>query len=294
MTSDSFFVPESELIVNPDGSIYHLNLKDEHIADDVIVVGDQDRVEKISQRFDSVEIKKHHREFYTHTGTLKGKRITVLSTGIGGDNIDIVINELDAAVNIDLETRQVKENKRSLNIVRLGTSGALQEDIPMDSFLISEYAFGFDGLTHFYEGNSTEEEKAIEDAFVQHLQWPVERARPYIRQADKQLLSKIEAGMLKGITATASGFYGPQGRELRLKTRTQNFAQSINSFRYEGKRVTNFEMESASIYALGSLLGHKCCTVCAIIANRITNQFSQDHQSTIDNLIDDVLFKLTS
>ena len=294
MNSRKMFIPESELIVNKDGSIYHLSLKEEHIADDVIVVGDQDRVEKISSRFDKIEFKRNHREFFTHTGYYKGKRLTVLSHGIGTDNIDIVLNELDAAVNVDLQTREIKENKRSLNIVRLGTSGSLQEDIPVDSFLISEYAFGFDGLVHFYEGESSNDEHELEEAFIKHTQWNPNRARPYVRKADQSLMDKIGEGMFKGITVTATGFYGPQGRELRLPTTTKDFAQSMGSFTYGDKRITNFEMETSGIYALGNLLGHKCCTACAIIANRITNEFSKDHEKTINNLIDNTLHKLTT
>ena len=295
MNSKKMFIPESELIVNKDGSIYHLSLKDEHIADDIIVVGDQDRVEKISSKFDSIEVKRNHREFYTHTGTFNGKRITVLSHGIGTDNIDIVLNELDAAVNVNLETREVKEKKRSLNIVRLGTSGSLQKDIPVDSYLISEYAFGFDGLVHFYEGESQPDEIALEEAFIAHTNWNPNRARPYVRKANSELVEKMMGSDVhKGITVTATGFYGPQGRELRLPTTTRNFAQEMGSFQYQGNRITNFEMETSGLYALSNLLGHKCCTVCAIIANRITNEFSKDHEKTIDNLINNTLNKLTT
>lgn len=294
MNSDKVIIPASELIVNPDGSIYHLRLTENDIADDVIVVGDQNRVESISSRFDTIEIKKSHREFNTHTGTLNGKRLTVLSTGIGTDNIDIVLNELDAAVNVDLKTREVKQNKRQLNIVRIGTSGSLRADIPLGSFIISKRAFGMDGLVHFYEGESSDEEKEFEDAFITHTQWNPNRARPYLRNASNELVNKLDEKAIKGITLTANGFYGPQGRELRLPTTTRNYAKSMNSFNYKNERITNFEMETSGIYAMSHLLGHNAVTICTILANRITNEFSETPEKSIQELIDYTLDKLTN
>ena len=287
-------IPESELILNPDGSIYHLALTSDMVADDVIVVGDQERVQTISKYFDEIEFKVQHREFVTHTGTYKGKRLTVLSTGIGTDNIDIVLNELDAAVNIDLKTRKVKPETRSLNIVRLGTSGALNVDIPVDSMVLSEFAIGFDGLVHFYERSSTEEEKALEDEFYTQLNWDNLRARPYATKADADLIKRLEGGTIKGITLTSTGFYGPQGRELRLKTKTAGFSDSFSKFKFNEYTITNFEMETSAIYALGNMLGHKCCTICVIIANRMTNTFSKDYKSAVEQMIVSTLDKLTT
>ena len=286
-------IPDSELIINPDGSVYHLKLKPEHIADNVIVVGDPGRVALVSSFFDDVEIKISNREFVTHTGTYKGTRFTVLSTGIGTDNIDIVINELDAAVNIDLETKLVKENKRSLNIVRIGTSGSLQEEIPVDSFLLSEKAMGFDGLLHFYSESLNVKEEAICDAFVKHTNWNSNLAKPYVVSASKDLSKKLENGTHKGITATASGFYAPQGRVLRLNPAMKDFPEYLSSFEYNGLKITNFEMETSALYGLSKALGHEACTVCAIIANRKSKTFSENHDLPIEKLILHVLSNLT-
>lgn len=287
-------IPESELILNPDGSIYHLALTSDMVADDVIVVGDQERVQTISKYFDQIEFKVQHREFVTHTGTYKGKRLTVLSTGIGTDNIDIVLNELDATVNIDLKTRKVKPETRSLNIIRLGTSGALNADITVDSMVLSEFAVGFDGLVHFYERYATEEEKALESEFYDQLNWDNLRARPYATKADTDLVKRLQGGTTKGITLTSNGFYGPQGRELRLKTKTAGFSDSFSKFKFNEHTITNFEMETSAIYALGNMLGHKCCTICVIIANRMTNTFSKDYKSAIEQMIVSTLDKLTT
>ncbi len=283
----------SELILNPDGSIYHLNLLPEDIADDVIVVGDQHRVKRISDLFDTVEVVKEKREFVTHTGTYKGKRITALSTGIGCDNIDIVINELDAIVNIDLKTRLPKTEQRSLNIIRLGTSGALQEDIPVDSFVISSYGLGFDGLAQFYQAQFEDDELELQAEFIRQLNWKKELNTPYFAKANQNLVEKIGEGMIHGITATANGFYGPQGRSLRLKPNVAGLNEQLNQFRYKEHRITNFEMETSALYALSGMLGHKATTVCAIIANRFTKTFSEDYKNTVDELIHVLLERLT-
>jgi len=282
----------SELILNPDGSIYHLNLLPEDIADDIIVVGDQHRVHKISNFFDKIDIKKEKREFVTHTGWYKGKRITALSTGIGCDNIDIVINELDAIANINLKTREIKDNPRKLNIIRLGTSGALQADIPVDSFVISSYGLGFDGLAQFYKGTFEEDELALQQAFIKQVNWKKELNQPYFAKANTELVERIEKGMIKGITATANGFYGPQGRSLRLGLNVPDLNEQLNQFNFEGHRITNFEMETSALYALGGMLGHNTATVCAIIANRFNKTFSEDYQKTVDKLIKVLLERL--
>ncbi|RMG81131.1 MAG: phosphorylase [Bacteroidetes bacterium] len=284
---------DSELIVNPDGSIYHIKLREEHVADNVIVVGDPNRVKLVSSFFNKVEHTIENREFYTHTGEYKGKRVTVLSTGIGTDNIDIVVNELDAAVNIDLRNRTVKPDKRKLNIIRIGTSGALQEDIPVDSFLLSEYGLGFDGVLHFYDYSKDVFQQQFEEAFVQHTAWHPDLAKPYIFKSGEALFNKLKSEQVNtGITATANGFYGPQGRELRLKIKSNDLNRKLISFRFRGMRITNFEMETSALYGLSSLLGHNSVTVCAIIANRLRQEYSKDYKQTVRELIEYVLEKI--
>ena len=285
-------IAESELIINPDGSIYHLHLRPEHIADDIIVVGDPQRVEIISNYFDNVEFKITNREFVTHTGTLNGKRITTLATGIGTDNIDIVINELDAVANIDLVNRVPKKSHRKLNIVRLGTSGALQEDIPVDSFVFSQYGLGLDGLLNFYEDRDKVIDRELTDAFFEYSKWNKDLAKPYIVQGSKVLEERISEGMIKGITATAPGFYGPQGRQLRLGLMQKNINSSLENFQFNGNRITNFEMETSALYGLGGMLGHNTATVCAIIANRYTKTFSQKYKETVVKLIETLLERM--
>ena len=286
-------IPDSELILNPDGSVYHLHLKPEHIADNIIVVGDPGRVALISSFFDTIEFQVSNREFVTHTGMYKGTRFTVISTGIGTDNIDIVINELDAAVNIDLKSKQIKTEKRSLNIVRIGTSGALQAEIPIDSFLMSEKAMGFDGLLHFYADENNVLEHDIANHFCAHSNWSSALAKPYVVSASSKLLKKLSKGVYTGITATASGFYAPQGRVLRLNPAMKNFPEALSSFDYNGLKITNFEMETSALYGLSKSLGHQACTLCAIIANRKTKEFSKDHDAPIKALILHVLDNLT-
>ncbi len=282
-------IPETELILNPDGSVYHLHLRPEHIGETVIVVGDQDRVAAISNRFDKVEFKMQNREFVTHTGYIGTKKLTALSTGIGTDNIDIVVNELDAAVNIDLNERIAKKEHTSLNIIRIGTSGALQSDIPVDGFLLSTHGLGFDGLLNFYAVANAPENEELVDAFIKHTGWNANLARPYLVAGSQMLISKLESGMHKGITATAPGFYAPQGRELRLNAAMQNLNEKLTSFNHNGQRITNFEMETSALFGLGSALGHNCATVCAIIGNRVTMQFSKDYKKAVEKLIDTVL-----
>jgi uridine phosphorylase len=282
-------IPETELILNPDGSVYHLHLRPEHIGETVIVVGDQDRVAAISNRFDKVEFKMQNREFVTHTGHIGKKKITALSTGIGTDNIDIVMNELDAAVNINLNERVAQKEHTALNIIRIGTSGALQADIPVDGFLLSTHGLGFDGLLNFYAVTNAPESEELVDAFIKHTGWKSNLARPYLVAGSQTLISKLESGMHKGITATAPGFYAPQGRELRLNAAMKNLNEKLTSFNHNGQRITNFEMETSALFGLGAALGHNCATVCAIIGNRVTMQFSKDYKKAVEKLIDTML-----
>jgi len=287
-------IPESELIINNDGSIFHLHLKPEDIADTIILVGDQDRVEVVSSFFDSIEIKKQNREFITHTGIFNGKRITVVSTGIGTDNIDIVINELDALVNIDLNTRIEKQEKKVLNMIRIGTSGALQEDIPIDTPVISEIAIGFDGLLNFYANRNKITHNEMETQFKNHLQWNPQLTAPYFVDCSKSLLNKIGFDMRKGITISAPGFYGPQGRVLRLPIQDALINDKISSFSANGLRITNYEMECSAIYGLSKLMGHNSVTVCCIIANRMRKEFSNDYKPVIKDLVLKVLQRVTA
>jgi uridine phosphorylase len=285
-------IEQSELILNSDGSVYHLNLKPENIANDIIFVGDQDRVDKITDRFESIEFTTQKREFKTSTGIYKGKRLSVISTGIGPDNIDIVLNELDALVNIDLKTRQAKTNLTVLNIVRIGTSGSLQADIPVDSFLMSSHALDLNGMLHSYQikGISNPE---IEDAFVKHTSWSAKKAHPILIENNSVLAQKLMSEKIfTGITATAGGFYGPQGRVLRLPLEDGNMNAKIDSFSFNGNRITNLEMETSAIYGLSKLLGHRAVSMNAIIANRADGTFSEDYRKVVEDLIEYSLNKL--
>jgi uridine phosphorylase len=285
-------IEQSELILNPDGTVYHLNLKPENIANDIIFVGDQDRVDKITDRFESIEFTTQKREFKTSTGMYKGKRLSVISTGIGPDNIDIVLNELDALVNIDLKTRQVKTNLTVLNIVRIGTSGSLQADIPVDSFLMSSHALDLNGMLHSYQikGISNPE---IEDAFVKHTSWSARKAHPILIENNSVLAQKLMSKKIfTGITATAGGFYGPQGRVLRLPLEDANINAKIDSFSFNGNRITNLEMETSAIYGLSKLLGHRAVSMNAIIANRADGTFSKNYTQVVEDLIEYSLNKL--
>jgi len=285
-------IASSELILNPDGSVYHLNLLPEHIAHDIIFVGDQNRVEKITQHFDRIEFSQQKREFKTQTGYFKGKRMTVMSTGIGPDNIDIVMNELDALVNIDLATRTVKDELTSLNIIRIGTSGSLQTDIPVDSFVMSQYGLGLDNMLRSYLIDDISE-KNIEDAFIQQTHWDLRKGRPYVIKASETLAKRIESDrILKGFTGTAGGFYGPQGRVLRLPIQDPELNAKMDAFEFEGIKMTNLEMETGAIYGLGKLLGHECLSLNAIIANRANGTFSADPYKAVDALIAYTLDKL--
>lgn len=286
-------IKESELILNPDGSIYHLKLKPENISKTLLFVGDQDRVERITKHFDSIEFSTQKREFKTQTGRYKGKRLTVISTGIGPDNIDIVINELDALVNIDLKARKKKESLTSLNIIRIGTSGSLQRDIPVDSFVLGTHGLDLNGMLHYYKIDEISKPN-IEKEFVNHTNWSSKKARPIIIDNSSKLEKIFESEkVFKGMTATAGGFYGPQGRVLRLPLQDPELNSKMDNFNFNGFRISNFEMETSVIYGLSKLLGHHALSLNAIIANRATGNFSQNPKKTIDRLIQYALNKIT-
>jgi uridine phosphorylase len=287
-------IKNSELILNSDGSIYHLHLKPSDIADTLIFVGDQERVGEVTKYFDRIDFEMQSREFKTQTGSYKGKRLSVISTGIGPDNIDIVLNELDALVNIDFNTREIKATKTSLSIVRIGTSGALQPDIDVDSFVISSYGMDINGMLQSYKIDAIKHAD-IEAAFVKHTQWSPQKPYPVIIENSKQLEAKLKSNQtLNGLTATCGGFYGPQGRVLRLELQDDSLNHKMDSFDYKGLRVTNFEMETSAIYGLSKLLGHKACSMNAILANRALGTFSKTPLVTIDKLIVYTLNKLVS
>jgi len=287
-------IAESELILNDEGGIYHLKLKPEQLADTIILVGDQGRVKHISDYFDELEYAGQNREFVTHTGRVGLSRLSVISTGIGIDNIDIVINELDALVNIDLKTRTIKPEKRTLNLIRLGTSGSLQPDIPVDSFVISSHGIGMDWFFQYYEDVNTVCEKDIQDALNAWIPWKTGMGHAYVVKGDERMLDQIGGkDMVRGMTATANGFYGPQGRILRLTPRIPTLNSMLTDFRYGDHRITNFEMETSALYALGKALGHNCITVCAIVANRFNMTFSDDYKLTIEKLIQTLLERLS-
>ena len=283
-------IAETELILTPENKIYHLNLSKDEIANDIILVGDPDRVSVISNKFESIEHKIQNREFVTHTGILNGKRISVIATGIGPDNIDIVVNELDALVNIDFKNRTINKKKKTLNLIRLGTSGALQKDIEVDSFLASSFGLGLDNIAHFYESEEIIEQD-MSSKYKQHANWPENLSNPYIVKASDNLLS-LFPDVKKGITATAPGFYGPQGRTLRLNPYITNLHEKMESFNYKENRITNFEMETSALYYLGKSLGHNTLTICAIIANRLTKEYSKDYKKTVEKMIDLVLKRI--
>ena len=278
-------IKDSELILNPDGSIYHLNIRPEHIAQTIITVGDPDRVDAVTRHFDTIDFKTRKREFHTQTGTYKGKRLTVISTGIGTDNIDIVLNELDALVNIDLERREIKSNHTSLTIVRVGTSGSIQKHIPIDAVLISEFAAGFDSLLHFYDSQNIQEHP-ISEALKAHTNWSTHKSDPYVVKANAELLDHFKGDHTHiGFTGTNVGFYGHQGRSLRLKLEDEHLNDTLASFNYDGKPITNLEMETAGIYGLSLLLGHRALSMNAIIANRATGEFTSRPKEVVDDLI---------
>lgn len=278
-------IAESELIINSRGAIYHLNCRPEEIATTVITVGDPDRVAEVSKHFDNITFKNQHREFVTHTGIIGSKKICCTSTGIGTDNIDIVLNELDALVNIDFETRLIKEKLTPLQIIRIGTSGSLQQDVPVDSFVASTHGLGIDNLLNFYRQNNNEEEKQLVQSFVTQTQLHQQFSYPYIAGAGASLLKNFVQDFHQGITVTCPGFYGPQGRVLRLGLANPALIDNLTKFTFGHHRITNFEMETAGIYGLGKLLGHHCLSLSAIVANRITKEFSKDGAAAVENLI---------
>jgi len=284
-------IAESDLIINSDGSIYHLNLLPGDVADTVITVGDPDRVGEVSKYFDSIELKKGKREFITHTGLVGKKRVTVLSTGIGTDNIDIVFNELDALVNIDFESREVKKQLTSLNIIRIGTSGAVQSDIPMGTILASSYGLGLDALMNYYVNDLSGDERSLLDDIKNHF-GHLKNINPYLTAASNKLLNTIGKDMIHGITVTAPGFYAPQGRQVRAKNAVPDFVNLINSFKSNQNRITNLEMETAGIYALAKVLGHNALSVNAILASRVKFEFSKEPNRVVEKAIKLVLDRI--
>jgi len=288
-------IEESELILSSNHRLYHINLNNDEIADTVIVVGDQNRVAHISKYFSKIEVNSEHREFVAHTGYFNNKRITVLSTGIGTDNIDIVLTELDAAVNIDPITRTIKDKKRQLNIIRLGTSGALQPDIAVNDIVISTHGLGIDGLLNFYKVDDSLYHHDISKAFIEHTSWLPTLPYPYCVSGSDTLINKFKGldNIHFGITATAPGFYGPQGRQLRLAAAMPDLNEKLTNFQFNGHRITNFEMETSALYGLGKALGHNCVTACVIIANRIIRQFTKNYNESVEKLIQLSLEKLT-
>lgn len=287
-------IPTSELIINSDGSIFHLHIRPEHLADIVILVGDPGRVEMVASYFDNQECNIASREFRTITGTYKGKRMTVISTGIGTDNIDIVVNELDALANIDFETRTEKAEKRVLTLLRLGTSGAIQPDIPLGSFVFAHSSVGFDGLLNYYAGRNEVCDLAIEKAFVEHTGWNPQLPAPYFIDSDESLFEHFKDSVVDGITIAAPGFYGPQGRWLRLAPADKELNAKIESFRYEGRCITNFEMESSALAGLGALMGHRAGTICTIIAQRAVKDMNTDYKPFVRQMIEMSLDKLAA
>ncbi|MEO8111146.1 MAG: nucleoside phosphorylase [Ginsengibacter sp.] len=278
-------IAESELIINNRGAIYHLDVKPDELAHNIITVGDPARVKEVSKYFDSVEVERHHREFVTHTGHLGKKRISVVSTGIGTDNIDIVLNELDALVNIDFATRTINQEQQQLNIIRVGTSGSLQADVPVDSFVATTHAIGIDNLMNFYLQENNEEEKQLLHSFITQTQLHGRFSQPYIAGASMALIKHFVEGYHQGITVTCPGFYGPQGRILRLGLSHPQLNDRFTDFEFGHHRITNFEMETAGIYGLGKALHHHCLSLSAIVANRIHKTFSADGNATIEKLI---------
>lgn len=289
----SRIIEASELILNPDGSVFHLHLLPDEIASTILLVGDPERVALISSYFDAIEVEKSNREFVSKTGYLRGKRISVVSTGIGTDNIDIVLNELDALVNVDFQKRILKSTHTALRLIRLGTSGSLQEDIPVDSLLLSEKAIGFDGLLNFYLGVETITDHHMEQAFMAYLNWNPRLATPYVVDASPELIRLISGSeMQNGVTISAPGFYGPQGRVIRLPIQDPLINQKINAFRHDHWRITNYEMECSAIYGLSKMLGHEAVTICAIIANRLAGKYSKDYHPVVKRMIETVLDKI--
>jgi len=284
-------IPASELILHEDQSIYHLKIKPENLADTVILVGDPQRVETVSGYFDKIEFKGENREIRTHTGTLNKKRLTVMSTGMGVDNIDIVLNELDALVNIDLETRTAKDKHKTLTLFRLGTSGALQPDVPPNAFVLSEYGLGLDGVLRYYQNAEKVIDNELSRAFISYAQWPSDLPKPYAVQSSESLFNLFKDHFITGITATAAGFYAPQGRALRLPLAYPEINKKMQEFSYRNRKIVNFEMETSALYGLSRLLGHHALTMCVAIANRNKHNFNQDYKTAIKKLIE-LLFEI--
>jgi uridine phosphorylase len=284
---------KTELITNKDGSIFHLNLLPEDISDKIIIVGDPGRVDMLATLLQDIRVRKENREFRTVTGTFENSEVTIISSGIGTDNIDILINELDALVNIDLKTGEVKEEPVSLTIIRLGTSGGLRQDVPVGSYVLAETAIGFDGLLHFYEGYDWILDTGLSDYLVQYLEWPDTLSYPYSVNANKELVSLFTGdGFIKGITISTPGFYAPQGRSLRLNTFDNEINSLLSEFTYRGRTISNYEMESSAIYGLSALLGHRALSVCLVIGNRVTGEFLQDYKPSIIDLAQKILRKI--
>ena len=284
----------SELVLNPDGSVYHLKLRPEHLASKIIIAGDPHRIATISSYFDTIEYKIENREFITHTGYFNGQRVTALATGIGTDNIDIVLNELDAVVNIDLEKRCVKETLSALEIVRIGTCGSIQEEVLADQVVVSTHAIGLDGLMQFYNYKMDADEQQLFDQFKKQTAWRDSLNNPYLVAGAEDLVNRIGEGFHRGVTMTANGFYAPQGRKLRLAPANEEVNEDLRRFEFRGNKILNYEMETSALYGLSKMLGHKACTVCAVVANRYANSFSKDYKPVIANLIEKVLTRLTA
>ena len=285
-------ISDTELIITEEKKIYHLDLAQNQISNDIILVGDPSRVDIIKKKFDKISYQHSHREFKTCIGEYKDKKITVISTGIGTDNIDIVVNELDALVNIDFDTKTIKKIKKSLNIYRIGTSGAIHKSTLLDSFVISKYAIGFDNLAHFYK-NKRVLNNNLSKSFVKHTNWPIKFGRPYSVHASVELLNKF-SNITTGITITSPGFYAPQDRELRLKPSIKNLNNKLSTFKYSNHKILNFEMETSALYFLGRTLNHNTLTICAILGNRSSNTYSENYSQTMSNLIDLVLEKISN
>lgn len=285
-------IPDSELIINSDGSVFHLHIKPDQLSDKIIMMGDPDRVTLTASFFDSIECDMQSREFHTITGMYKGKRITALSHGIGPDNIDIVITELDALANIDFNTREVKSEFKQLTLVRVGTSGGLQPHCPIGSYVVAAKSIGFDGVLNYYAGRNDITLNDFESAFKNHVNWNPQHCSPYVVEADRELVSRIGYDMIKGVTISAIGFYGPQGRYVRMPLADPDLNSKIESFRYEGDMITNYEMESAPLAGMGRLMGHKAMTVCSIIANRLAGESNANYKGSIEDLIKTVLERI--
>jgi uridine phosphorylase len=284
-------IKASELPLQSGGQIYHLHLHPEELADTIILVGDPGRVPSVSEKFDSITVKRQNRELVTHTGTVNRKRISVVSTGMGTDNIDIVVNELDALANVDLKTMEIKKEHKSLNLIRIGSCGILQADIPVNALIASEYGLGLDGVIQFYQHDGISDETLVEK-FIEFTHWHPSLPNPYCVAANTELVSRIGYDMYKGITATASGFFGPQGRNVRAQIRFPELNKKIEQFEFSGKKINNLEMECSALFGLSKILGHKALACCVGIANRVTGEFSNNYHSAMDKLIETVLERI--